>query len=60
MLTGHDTSLLSITPDPSSAAGGDYISLRMSFPNVNAFCAAGFNQMPPGPKNHPHYVLFRP
>jgi len=60
MLTGRDTSLLSITPDPSSGAGGDYISLRMSFPDVNAFCAAGFNQMPPGAKNHPHYVLFRP
>ena len=58
MLTGRSQSLISITPGPSVAAGGDYISIRMSFPDVNSFCAAGFNQMPPGPKNHPHYVLF--
>jgi hypothetical protein len=58
MLTGRHPSLVSIAPGPSSAAGGDYISIRRSFPDVSALCAAGFNQMPPGPKNHPHYVLF--
>jgi hypothetical protein len=60
MLTSRDTSLLSITPDPSLAAGGDYITIRMGFPEVDTFCAAGFNVMNPGPQNHPHLVFFEP
>jgi hypothetical protein len=55
------TSLVRLTPVPSTAAGGDYISIRRTFPDEATFCAAGFNQMPPGPApaSHPHYVLFR-
>jgi hypothetical protein len=59
MLTGPDAGrLVSITEGPSSGAGGDYISIRMSFPDVERFAAAGFNVVPPEPKNHPHYVIF--
>ena len=54
------TSHISITSGPSSAAGGDYITIRQSFPTVTDFSAAGFTQMPPGPTDHPHFVAFRP
>jgi hypothetical protein len=60
MLTGRDQSLVSVSSGISSAAGGDYTSIRMAFPDVSGFCASGFNQIKPGPVNHPRYVLFGP
>lgn len=61
MLTGRDQSLISVTGDRnSSAAGGDYTTIRVSFPDVYTFCASGFNQILPGPINHPHFVVFDP
>jgi hypothetical protein len=61
MLTGRDQRLFSVTADPNStAAGGDYTTIRPSFPDVYTFCAAGFNQLLPGPVNHPRFLLFEP
>ena len=58
ILTGTDQSLISMTQGRSSGAGGEYVSIRLSFPEVYRFAAAGFNVMPPGPQNRPHYVIF--
>jgi len=60
MLTGADTTLFSITNVTSSAAGGDYITIRPGSSNGASFCAAGFNQTPPNPTNHPQYVVMTP
>ena len=63
MLTGSDQRLFSVTADANTvAAGGDYTSIRMSFPDVNDFCASGFNQIRASPSNvnHPRYLLFGP
>lgn len=62
IITGRDQRLFSVTSGDTAAAGGDYTTIRMSFPDVGNFCAAGFNQVRSDPVNvnHPHYVLFGP
>jgi len=59
--SARDQSLISVTGDrTSSGAGGDYTTIRVSFPDVDTFCASGFNQLLPGPVNHPRFVVFDP
>lgn len=60
LLTGSNAGFLSTSSGTTSGAGGHYTSIRMAFPNVNEFCASGFNQVKTGNSlvNHPHYVVF--
>jgi hypothetical protein len=59
MLTGPDQTLYSVTPQISNQAGGDYISVRQSFPDMTSFCASCYIGII-GPVYHPYFVKFTP
>lgn len=60
MLTGPGASTQLVSSGLTNGAGGHYQSIRTCYPNVNEFCASGFNQIRSSetPENHPHYVVF--
>jgi len=65
MLTGPGADDgITTTSGITNGAGGHYISNNQAFPEVNQFCASGFNEIKtnqPSPNDrirHPHYVLF--
>lgn len=60
MLTGPGRSFKRVTSGKSYGAGGHYVSIREAYPDVSAFCAAGFNTInEPESTNHDRYVLFK-
>ena len=60
MPTGPGASTQLVSSGLTNGAGGHYQSIRVCYPNVNEFCATGFNQIRSSnnPENHPHYVVF--
>jgi hypothetical protein len=57
--TGPDQTLYTVTPMIGNQAGGDYISIRQTFPDMKSFCPSTYIGIK-GPVYHPYYFHFKP